>query len=271
MRAKPSDLRRLYRLLEQKAHEAADRQTAGITLQPGQTQAQLEELRTSVNAALALVLRLYTKSGEWISGTTIDSLNDEQLPDGLTRIEFDSAFIYRLRFNNTAPNNSLVVTIDLVRPSVLDMGAEPMANLSTANISGVDLTWANGLCEELATFFRQGSTNRGWLHSRQSYTVLLMLLGFPLSFNIVYHLDRLILHGTTLPEALSVAVDVYVVLDVLFAFRILFNYSGWVFPKVEVDAPRQHIGVRHRIAISALAVMVIGAMIKAALKLFGIA
>jgi hypothetical protein len=86
-------------LLEQKALEAADRQVATLTLQPGQTQAQLEELRTAVRAALALVVRLQTGS-EWINGTTIDLLNDEQLPDGIVRIEFDSAFLYRASFNN---------------------------------------------------------------------------------------------------------------------------------------------------------------------------
>lgn len=96
------------------------------------------------------------------------------------------------------------------------------------------------------------------------------MLGFPLSFDIVYHLDSIIRGRIILPEALSVAVYVYVVLVVLFLFRITFNHARWVFPKVELDAPRQHVGVRHRVAISALSLMVLGALVKAALKLVGI-
>jgi hypothetical protein len=254
---RPNDLRRLYRLLEQKAKEAADRQVAAMTLPQGQTQVDFDRFKTSVRETLVLNLRLQTKSGSWVGGQAIDPLEDEQLLDGITRIEFDSCFLFRLRFNNATPNNAFLVVIDLVRPSILDMGPDPMQNTSLATISGSDVTWANGLCAELEAFFQQSTTRRGWLHQRQSYTALLFLLGFPLSFDIVYHLDRLIRQRTPLPEALSVAMYVYVVLVTLFLFRILFNYARWVFPKVELDAPRQHIGVRHRVAISALVVMVV--------------
>jgi hypothetical protein len=266
----PSDLRRLYSLLEQKALEAADRQIGAMIQQPGQTQAQFDEWRMVVRSALSLYVRLQTRSGVWVGGTTMDPLKDDQLPDGITRIEFDSAFVFRSRFNNIVPNNAFLLTIDLVRPSILDMGTEPTSNGSIATMSGTDSTWANSLYAELATYFSDRLTKRGWLHLGQSYTALVILLGFPLSFNIVYHLDSVIRRRATLPEALSVAVYVYVVLVVLFLFRITFNYARWVFPKVEVDAPRQHVGGRHRVAISALGLMVIGALVKAALKLLGI-
>src|SRR5262249_22687966 len=134
----------------------------------------------------------------------------------------------------------------------------------------IDVTWANGVCDELIHFFDQTKSRRGWLHLQESYTGLLLLLGFPLSFNVVYYLDKMLRRVATVPEALSVAIYVWSVLIVLYFFRILFNYARWVFPKVEVDAPRQHVGVRHRIAISALAIMLMGALVRAALKLFGI-
>lgn len=265
----PSDLRRVYRLLETKASEAADRQLAVLTLQSGQTQAQFQELRAAVRDAMALVIRLQTEN-EWINGTTIDLLNDEQLPDGIVRIEFDSAFLYRARFNNLVPNNSFSVVIDLVRPGILDLKNPPPQNASVATVSGLDATWANAVYDELAAFFRQRATKRGWLHSPASYDALVIPLGFPLSFDLVYHLDHLIKRVVALPEALAVAFYVYVVLLVLLVFRILFNYARWAFPKVEVDAPRQHVAVGHRIAISTLAVIVLGALVKAGLKLVGI-
>lgn len=87
---------------------------------------------------------------------------------------------------------------------------------------------------------------------------------------MVYHLDHAIRRVAALPEALSVALYVYAVLLVLFFFRTLFNYARWTFPKLEINAPRQHIAVGHRLAISALAVMVVGVLITAALKLVGI-
>ena len=266
---KPNDLRRIFRLLEQKALEAADRQVATLTLQPGQTQAQLDELRAAVRASLALVVRLQTGS-EWINGTTMDLLNDEQLPDGIVRIEFDSSFLYRTRFNNLVPNNTFTIVLDLSRPNVLDMSTPPTQNASIANISGLDAMWANALHDELVAFFQQGRTNRGWLHVTRSYDALLFLVGFPLSFDIVYHLSRLTKEAAPIPQALSVALYVYIVLLVLFLFRILFNYATWAFPKLEIDAPRQHSGAAHRVAISTLSLIILGALVKAALRLFGI-
>lgn len=266
---KPTDLRRIFRLLEQKALEAADRQVAALTLQPGQAQAQLDEITAAVRAALALVVRLQTGS-EWINGTTIDLLNDEQLPDGIVRIEFDSAFLYRSRFNGLVPNNSFTVTLNFFRTDVLDLNNPPTQNASVAIIGGLDATWANALYDELVAFFRQGRTKRGWLHLLRSYDVLVILVGFPLSFDIVYHLNPLMKHIAALPEALSVALYVYAVLLALLLFRILFNYARWAFPKFEIDAPRQHAGAAHRVAISTLSLIILGALVKAALRLFGI-
>jgi hypothetical protein len=71
-----------------------------------------------------------------------------------------------------------------------------------------------------------------WLHSPRSYGVLVILIGFPLSFDLVYHLDRLIKHFVLLPEALSVALYVYAVLLVLFLFRTAFNYAKMGVPQV---------------------------------------
>lgn len=266
----PSDLRRLYKLLESKATEAAERQVALLTQQQGQSQTQFEQFKATVRSAMAVVVRVQTKGGGWTGATSMQPLEDEQLPDGVIKIEFDSAALYRSRFNNLLPNNHFLVAIDFVRPSILDMNPQPVPNTSTATVSGLDLTWANGLCDELIAFFRQTASRRGWLHFPESYTMLLILLGFPLSFDIVYYLDKMVRRVGSLPQALSVAIYVYSVLVVLYGFRVLFNYARWVFPKIEMDAPRQHIGVKHRIAISTLAIMIIGALVKAALKLFGI-
>ena len=264
----PNDLRRLYRTLEQKAAEAADRQVATLTLQAGQTQEQLDALRNQVRTALTLVLRVQTGSGEWVGGTTVDPLSDEQLPSHIVKIELDSSFLYRSQFH-LAPNNTFTVTLDFSRPGILDMSNVPVANVSVAIISGLDATWAHGLHNELITFFRERPTKRGWLHFSQSHSVLVILVGFPLSFDAVYHLAPL-MRKAALPDALAVALYVYVVLVVLFLFRITFNYARWAFPKVEINAPRQHVATAHRLAISAVALMIVSALVRAGLKLLGI-
>lgn len=265
----PRDLRKLYELLAQKSTEAAELQAASLTLQAGQTVQQLDNLKKEVRQILAqLIVRIRTATGDWIGGSTPDPLQDDKLPDGVTQIEFDSGALYQTTFKAT-PNNSFLVLLDFTRPSILDMGSQPTANASAANITANDSNWANGLSGELQTFFRQTPTKRGWLHTTRSYDALLLLLGFPLSFYIVYHLDRVVRHHVLLPEALAVAMYVWLVVVVFFFFRILFNYARWAFPKMELDAPRQHRrAVAHRLTVSGVTAMILGALVKAALKLF---
>ena len=85
------------------------------------------------------MVRIQTETG-WINGTTIDLLKDDQLPDAIVKIEFDSAFLYRSRFNNLVPNNSFTVTLDLARPGFLDLSSPPPQNSSNASIVGLDST-----------------------------------------------------------------------------------------------------------------------------------
>lgn len=265
----PRDLRDLYNLLSRKAAEAADLQAATLTLQKGQTQQQLDELRTQVRDNLSLVLRVQMAGGHWVNSMTIDPLTDEQFPNRIVRIEFNSFFLYQSTYK-LIPDNNFIVILDFNRPSILDMNNVPAPNLSSMAVSGLNATWTNGLYDELTTFFRQRPTRRGWLHFSQSYTLLVFLVGFPLSFRILAYLAPIIRRRTTLPDALAVALYVYIVLLVLFLFRITFNYARWIFPAVEIDAPRQHVAVAHKAAIVALGGMIIAALVAAVLRILGI-
>lgn len=168
----PSDLRRLYRLLQPKADEAADRQVATLLIQPGQTPQQFEELKTAVRNALVPVIRLQTNRGEWINATTADILEDEQLPESITKLEFDSAILHRTKFNNLFPNNWFNVTLDFGRTNILEATAIPEQNTSSVSINGLDATWANAVYDELFQFFRQYRARRGWIHGQRIYDVL---------------------------------------------------------------------------------------------------
>ena len=266
----PKDLRDLYKLLAQKATEAAEFQVGSVNLQPGQTQAQFNDFREQIRNALKLVVRVQTDNGQWTNSTTMEPLTDEGFPNRVVRIEFSSLFLFQAQFFNLYPNNYFTVVFDLSRPSVLDVNTLPVANTSSATVAGFNTTWTNGLYDELVTFFRQRPTSRGWLHFNLTHTALVFIVGFPLSFIVVYYLAAIIRRRAALPDALTVAVYVYIVLFVLFLFRIVFNYARWVFPPVEVNAPHQHIATAHKAAIIALGGMILAALVAAALKLMGI-
>ncbi len=254
-RAGADDLRRLFNALERKASEAADQQIANLQRQPGQTDEQFGQFKDYVRSLLRLVVRVQAGSGEWTAATTSEALNEDSLPVSIRSVQYESSFLFRGQFKSE-PQNSFAVTLDFTRTSILDLtnlSAGPSLNQSGVLISGGNVTWVNGLSEELRTFFEARATARGWLYSAYAYDVLLIIIGFPLSFNLVYHIDRFVRPVLRLPDALFVALYVYFVLVALLGFRLLFNYAKWVLPKIEGPS-RRHEGPKlHKTILGAIA------------------
>jgi hypothetical protein len=266
------DLHRLFQILQRKASEAADEQIAGLQQQQGQTPEQFNSAKGNVRSLLNLVVRVQGSNGEWTAANTSDPIREDSLPLSIASIQYDSSFLFRGHFN-TQPQNSFLVALDFTRANILDLTNPSVAggpNQSAIGVSGVNVTWVNGVTQELQVFFKERKTARGWLHSRHAYDVLVLLIGFPLSFNLVYHFDKVLRPILTLPDALFVALYVYLVLVVLLGFRLLFNYAKWVLPNIEGPA-RGHGGPRfHKMVLAAVALTLLTRLVTSLLWVLGI-
>lgn len=263
------DLRRLYEVLEQKAREAADYQVATLQQLPGQTPEQFEQVKQNIRSSLALVVQVQGSTGEWTGSRTSEALLDSSLPDTVAAVTYDSAFLFRTQFN-LHPQSSFSVNLDFTRTSILDMSAEPASNKSAGLISGVNASWVAGTYDVLHKFFDERSTARGWLHSRRAYDVAVLILGFPASFALVYRADRFLRLLLQVPDALFVAFYVYLVLIALFGFRLLFNYSKWVFPKCEGPTRRQGGPKFHKAVLLAIGGTLLSLVIETLLRMIGV-
>ncbi len=266
------DLRRLYQILEKKAGEAADYQVAALQQQLGQTVEQFEQFKGNVRSSLDLVVRVQGSSGEWTSATTIEALRDDSIPTSIAMVEYHSAFLFRGQFN-IEPQNSFSLTLDFTKTSILDLtnlAVDPDVNKSAAFITGQNATWVNGVYEELRTFFNDRTTAHGLLHSRYAYDLLVLSIGFPVSFAFVYRADRVLKPVLNLPDALFVALYVYLVLVALIGFRLVFNYAKWIFPKIEGPTRRQRGPKRHKAFLATIGVALLSLVISSLLRMLGI-
>lgn len=266
------DLRRLYQILEKKVDEARDRQIAALQQLPEQTVAEFEQFKENVRSALKLVVRIQGRTGEWTAAMTVEALQDDSLPDTITGVVYDSAFLFRSRFSSE-PQDSFSVTLDFTRTGILDLTnlyAEPAQNQSAALVSGLNSTWVDGVFDELRRFFNERTTSRDWLYSRYTYEFLVLFLGFPISFAFVYRMDRILRPTLVLPDALFVALYVYLVLVALLAFRLLFNYAKWIFPKIEGITRRQGGPRLHKTILGAIALVLLSLTITSLVRMIGI-
>ena len=229
------DMRRLYRLLEKRAGEAKDYEVGQLRQQPGQSSDQFEQVKNNLALLLKLVVTVQSITGDWVGGASEQPLSDESIPDSIARVTFDSAFLFRTQVK-AEPQNAFNLTLDFSRAKILDLtniALAPDLNQSSARISGANDGWVKAVHDDLRTFFDERATPRGWLHSRFSYDLSVLVLGFPAALASCYHVAKWINLKITMP--LSVAVPLYVALFLVFLliFRFAFNYAKWVFPKVE--------------------------------------
>jgi hypothetical protein len=267
-----SDLRRLFAVLEPKAAEAAAEQLQQFHKLPTQTDEQFSALQNEIRGLMSLVVRIQGGNGEWSAATSIDAINEDSLPAVLTQIVYECGPLYRARFNLFAQNH-FSVTLDFRRTHLADLtnlATDTGLGPSFVNIQGVNITWVNAVDNEIRTFFRERATRRTWLHSRFAYDIGLFLVGIPLCLDGIYHLDQRLAPIVKLPQAIFVALYVYLALVGLWTFRILFNYAKWVFPKIEAQTQRRGAAAIHKMVIGAIMITLATRVVTTTLWLLGI-
>lgn len=266
------DLRFLYALLSQKADLAADLQIATLTKPQNQSQQDFDAMIRDLRELMKLTVRVQAMSGEWTGGQSDEALADRKLPAQIATVDFTSSLMYETRIK-AAPDNWLSVHFDFSRPSVLDLSnlsISPAQNLSNGQVSGSNTTFVNACAEELRKYFDDRKTFRGWLHSRITYDALVIPFGFPLSFTAVAFGDSLLRKRVIGPESLFVAIDVYIALIALLAFRILFNYMRWAYPKLEGPSRVSAALAWHRGFAKLIVAGIVGTLIRVALHFIGV-
>lgn len=118
----------------------------------------------------------------------------------------------------------------------------------------------------LSEFFDERKTKLNWLHRGAVYDTAVFLLGLPLAIWGDFRLSEILARVPTMPLIISSAIYVYVFMFALNLFRLVFLYSKWVFPKVELETQRVSSPLRHRTAWVVITLPIVTAFIYDVLK-----
>jgi hypothetical protein len=247
------DIRRLHRLLNDSAQRVID-----VNVKTLQNRGLAADQFTQFQNLARETLRSWMVETRFASGESalgMHVLSDESLPDNLVRVTFDSVQLFRnLTGSQQHPANAFSIVLDFSRVQLLDTSNPsqgPTPNQSFVTVWGNDTTWVDGLHSQLKAFFGERATSVDWLHTHITYDVFLFLL-LPSSFAWVYRINLWIEHAQiAAPQALLVSFYVYVVLVILYFYRLAFNYARWIFPKIEGPRAVRKL-IRHRAALVAV-------------------
>ena len=267
-RLKRGDLKRLYKLINDKQVEYRDRFLPLLVQQANETAEIFDARRKRVFDSFVTSMTIHASNNELLHGNNDAFLEEENLPDRLMSILFDTGSVPTAIIGFTPPSR-IVLFLDFRTQPLLDFSRVP--TLPTLNESNYEITadnhsWFAASNATLGAFFKDRRTSVDWLHRANLYDKLLFLIGLPLAIWADYRLSGHLGNAPTLPPIIISAIYIYVFMFALQIFRIFFFYSRWVFPKIELDSPSGSSPLRHRLSWLAVCLSVGAAFIYDVIK-----
>jgi len=233
------NLHRLYTELDGRTSEALEKHLAVLQRPPAAEEQQWNQEIQNLRRDARLTITVQGTNGEQIVARSVEALSDNELPDRIAFVRFDSAAAPQLI--NITPINRFLVHLDFTEPPTFasyNPWSQPTPNASQIEVIGSDQTWVTGVYQWIIDFFRARRRRRGWLHTQRCFNVAHWLIGFPAALWVVYRLSYYAPALSRLHPALLGAIYAYAFLISLLAFRGIIWLFRWLFPVVELDGSR---------------------------------
>ena len=245
----------LYRLIDERQREYGDKILAEQAQQPNETPEAFAARKLTISGAFITSVTVTAKNGETITANNEGIFDKGSFPAELRSVFYSTISIPQAVLKHQ-PTDRIIVFLDFSHPPALDFSRLP--TLATPNESNFEIVASNEAWfvlgkQRLTEFFRERRASSDWIHAAGMYDALSFLLGFPLAVwgcakleSVLPVIDNL----SVIPRSLIYA---YAFLASLTAFRVMFSYSRWVFPKMEVLGDIRRSPFRHRAAWTAAA------------------
>lgn len=267
IRLKRSDLKRLYQIVNNKQMEYRDRILSGLSAHTSETKEDFSARYNSVHDAFVTSISVTGTNNEMVHGNSEAFLDSPNIPEQLRSVLISTTSVPQAVLHFT-PLCSVVLFLDFSRSPLLDFSnlpTLPTPNESNVTIAADNESWFTSTNAKLKEFLSERRTGTNWLHRAATYDVLVGILGVPLAIWLDYRVG-VVIEKKELPSIISSAVFVYIFFAALAVFRLLFSYSRWVFPKVELDSERSS-PFRHRAVWATIILAIVGAVLYDGLKL----
>jgi hypothetical protein len=215
-----NDLRKLFKELDARTSEALEKHIASLQRPPAVEEQAWNQTLRNLRQTGRLTITVQGTNGEQIVARSVEALSDDELPDRIVFMRFDSAAA--LQFMNINPLDRFYVHLDFTEPPTFasyNPWSQPTPNVSQFEVIGSDETWVTGVYAWITDFFRNRRRRRAWLHTQRSFNVAHWVIGFPAALWVVYRLSYYAPALTRLHPALLGAIYAYVFLFSLLIFR----------------------------------------------------
>ena len=201
------------------------------------TQEYRNVLQLQRQEAYRITVTIDGRDGERLIGHGIEPFDSPSMPESVVSVFISNVASYQAVTGRT-PANKFTLSLDFSAPPLLDGDnpvSSPTTNHSNLSIEGDHDAWVASISHVVLSVLERKSNSRNMIHAPFAYDIGLFLVGLPMSFYLCWRLSNVIeMHLGAINAVLSGAAYIYVVLVTLFGYRILFGYTKWAFPTMEL-------------------------------------
>ena len=256
-----NDLKALYKIIDDKQKQYRDRFLTVLVQQPSESAEVFSARQQKVKNCFVTSVSITATNGEIVTGNNEEFFNGPNIPSSIRSVFYSTQSVPQAVIQHQ-PADRITVFLDFSRRPLLDFQRQP--TLPTPNESNFQIAanlepWFTSAKSKLNDFFQERKSGFDWLHRSAVYDVLLFVFGIPWALWNDHRLSKFVELGN-FPAPLSYGTYIYIFLFSLIIFRVLFSYSRWVFPKIEIESipPLLTSPLRHRAVWAAILLAAFG-------------
>ncbi len=244
-----ADLIRLYDQLSRKLEEEGENRIAQLIKPPEYSDEAFAAFKKTLYDLYKITVTINSVNGESTAGHSKKVIDEIPSEMNIASIHFNSQALIQ-QTHNVQAKNRFEVFLDFSKPDALDISkpaSDPTPNVSAFQVLGEDDTWVRGVYDQINSFFEPKRTNRNWFHKTGIYDVTLWLAVIPVLIFAILKISTMYeSYFSNISAILNTALGIYFVLFSALLYRLVFAYTKWIFPLVELSDIGRGVSRAHR-------------------------
>ena len=231
------DVRRIIERLVRQVEEEGNREVARLLENGPSDPEHLQRIEVGREQAFRATVTITGKDGETLFGYGIEPFDSPNVPEPIESIYISNVSAYQNVFGRN-PGNYFTLNFDFSTPPLVDNNnpvSSPTPNFSTFTVEGDRDAWVAPVQQAVTDILSRKSNGRAFMHAAFVYDIGLALLGLPAAIYLCWRLGEIVQANLGIYSPfLAAAAYIYVFFLVANIYRVLFGYTKWAFPTVEL-------------------------------------
>lgn len=233
-----ADFRTLYQRLTAIVATERERELASFTRPPNMSEEQFHaELELWRVNAYRVTVTIAGEDGSSLYEDNEGIFTSPNLPQAISYIFMTNMTAYET-VARRKPINNFILNMDLQKLALLDNNhplSNPTPNFSNLTIEGSETAWLATIEDRVMDVMDNRKHKRSFLHGAFRYDAGLMLFAVPVGLYACWKLSGFIdKHLGSTHTILAASAYIYLFFLAVWAYRVLFGYTKWAFPTVEL-------------------------------------